>query len=565
MNTVKTGHGVLKKTNGGTKMKRWSRMRTLGLIACMLLTAAALFATGGAESGTAEPAEPKVFTYAISQEPPTIDPQLNSSGDGLTINSNLFEGLVRSDEMMQPVPAVATHWDISDDGLVYTFYLREDAHWKDGSPITAEDFVYSWTRVLDPNLGAKYANQMFYIKNGEAIYNGEMSPDQLGVEIIDDHTLEVTLEAPTLYIMEMFARNVFAPIDKDTVEANPEDWMLHPETCMSNGPFVLKDYAVNEHFILEKDPNYWNADAINVDEIHFVFIGDSGTSFAAFNAGEIDGTASFPSAETPSLMLNSDELHIRPRLSTLYVVFNTQVAPLDNPDVREALSKAIDRQLIIDSITMGGELPASGFVPPNMTVEGQDFRETAGDYGISATAMVEEAQSILAEAGYPNGEGWPAGVELVYADSATTKAICEALQEMWKTNLNITIELVAVESRVQKARRNDGEFMITTSGWGADYAYPMTFLDMWVDGSGTNYANYDNPEFDRLISAAKATSNTAEAADLLYEAEAMMIGRDHIIAPLNYRSRLILMKDYTSGWYIDTLGKYYFMYVDVDE
>lgn len=508
--------------------------------------------------------EPKIFTYSIGSDPATFDPQLNTAGDGVTINSNLFEGLVVTDEKMQPLPGVAKDWEISSDGLEYTFYLREDAKWKDGTPITTEDFIYSWSRVLNPEINAKYASHLFYLKNAKAIYNGDMDISKLGVEAVDTHTLKVTLEASTPYIMQLFARNIYAPVHKDTVEANPENWAAHPETCMSNGPFIMKEYALNERVVLVKNENYWNSDAIKLDELRFVFIGDSGTALSAFEMGEIDGTASIPSAQIPTLILQNDEFHVRPRLSTRYLAFNNQVAPLDNIKVREALSKSVDRSLITDNITLGGEVPATGIVPFNMIVDGKDFRETAGDYGISVTAMVEESQALLAEAGYPNGEGWPEGVELIYSDNDLYKSIAEALQQMWKTTLNIDIELVSVESKVANERRRNGEFTITIAGWGADYSYPLTFLDMWTSESGTNYARYNNPEYDDLINQVRNSSDPAESLALLYKAEELAIGTDYIIAPLHYRNRLILMRKNTSGWYINSLGKYYFMYTDVN-
>lgn len=513
---------------------------------------------------TEGPKEPKVFVYGMGSDPETIDPQINSGGDGMTINSNLFEGLVVTDADLTSKPGVAESWSISDDGLVYTFNLRKDAKWSDGSPITTADFVYSWTRVLNPELGAKYSSQMFYIKNGEAIFKGEMDISEFGIEAVDEHTFKVTLEAPTQYMLQLFARGVFAPVKKDVVEANPDTWTKNAETCIGNGPFILKDYSVNEHFVLVKDENYWNADAIKVDEIKFVFIADSNTSLAAFNAGEIDGTTNIPSAEKPILMQQSDEFNIRTRLSTRYMIFNNQHEILSNVKVREALSKAIDRQLIVDNVTMSGETPAAGFVPPGMIVEGKDFNETAGDYGIKPSAMVEEAQAALAAAGYPNGEGFPE-LEFMYADTDLYKRMAEVLQEMWKKNLNIDIKLSAIESKVYKSRRTEHDFEITISGWSADYSYPLTFIDMWIQGARTNYADYQNDEFDAIIRDIRNTADPAKSAELLYEAEEMFIGRDFIISPLYYNVSTILMKDYTSGWYTNALGKHYFMYTDINK
>lgn len=499
--------------------------------------------------------EPAIMVYNASEDPPTLDPQLNTKSEGSLINRNLFEGLVTIDENGEAQPGVAESWDISDDGTVYTFHINKDAKWSDGQAITANDFDYSWRRALDPTNVMKSVNYMFYIKNSEAVFNGEKDADELGFRVIDEHTFEFTLEAPTPYMLELLSFGVYKPVRKDIVEANPDNWTLSPDTCVSNGPMKMSSYRMNEKIILVKDENYWNGENKGkLDELHFVFIQDSSTALKAFEAGEIHGMNSLPSEEIQRLSMEGDELSIVPKLRTTYFAFNVGEAPFDNPKVREALILAIDKEEIVKAFVEGINVPATGFIPVGLTVDGESFREVGDKDGpiIPINGDLERAKAVLAEAGYPNGEGFPEA-EYLYNTNDDNKKIAEILQEMWKKNLNIDIDIVNVESKVHSERRHNGQFQIARAGWGADFNHPITFLDLFTSDAGNNTPQYRVPEYDELIRQSKRAIDPDETIELLHQAEDKILS-DYAICPLFYGTETALINSKFKGVRFSILG-----------
>lgn len=514
------------------------------------------------KSNMAKSAEgPQIMIYDLSEEPPTIDPQLNSKSQGSTIIGNLFEGLTRTDKDYNILPGMASHWDVSDDGLTYTFYLR-DTKWSDGKDVTSNDFIFAWQRAILPETGAKYASQLFSVKNGQKVYNGTMDVSELGVRAIDDKTLEMTLEAPISYILELIADSVYMPVREDIVSKNPDSWSTTPENCVSNGPFKLVEHVINDKMRLVPNENYWDSERVQLDELKFTFILDETTRLSAFEAGEIDGFAGVPTQDIPRLKIESSEFYILPGFSTYHNPFNVNKYPMDNAKVREAMVKSIDRETIINTVLMGAGAPASGFVPKGLILNGEDFREAGGDYGILPTAQIELAQGLLSEAGFPNGEGWPKGVEYVFKASGTNQKIAEVLQEMWKQNLNIDINLVVVEGKVESERRRSGNHYLSRSGWGGDYYSPMTFLDIFTSYSGNNSTGYNNPEFDRLIEAAKLETDLAKSLELMHQAENLALGQ-YIVNPVYYPTKNVMMKDYVKNWGVPPMGPVLFDEVEI--
>lgn len=504
-----------------------------------------------------ETKEPQVLTINLGSDPETLDPNKASESVGFNILVNTYEGLTRLDENDKAIPGVAERWEISDDGLTYTFYLREDAKWSDGKPVTAYDFEYSWKRALDPATAADYAYQMYYIKNGEKFNNGEVSADELGIKVIDDKTIQVTLEGPTPWMLEMFAFPTYYPVRKDVVEANPDTWALEADTFICNGPFKVAEWKHNEVVKLVKNENYWGKDRVKLDEINVTLINEATTALAAFEAGDVDIIEDVPSAEIPRLQAESDEFMILPALGTYYYTFNNAKEPVNDERVRKALSLAIDRKAIVETVTKGGQQPATGFVPYGLIVNGKDFREEGGNYGIDPNrAKVEEARRLLAEAGYPDGKGFPK-ITIRYNTSEGHKRIAEAIQEMWKKNLNIDVELENIEWKVYLKELEAGNYVVGRIGWLADYAHPMTFLDMWITGSGNNYTNWSDPEYDRLIKEAKMTSDEAKAAELMHKAEDIFMNRMTVM-PIYYYTDIIMVKKHVKGWRKTPLGWFFF-------
>ncbi len=511
-----------------------------------------------------ETVEQKIV-YNLGADPKTIDPQLNSAVDGSTIIHNAFEGLMREDENSKIVPGTAEKYEVSDDGTVYTFHIRKDAKWSDGKPVVAGDFEYAWKRALNPKVAAEYAYQLFYIKNGAAYYNQEKVGDKVataedvGVKVIDDNTLEVTLEAPVPYFLSLAAFPTYFPVRKDIIEGNEEKWTLKPDTYISNGPFKMSEWKEKESITFVKNENYWDAKNVKLETLEVKLIDDQITYLNAFKSGEIDVIESPPQAEIPTL-LDEGTAKIYPYLGTYFYVINVSdkakdVDPkaaeaLSNPKFRKALSLAIDRQLIVDKVAQGGQAPATSYVPAGILDSiGEEFQK---DYS-SKGANIEEAKKLLEEAGYPNGEGAPT-ITFTFNTDQGHQNIAQAVQDMWKTNLGINVELKNEEWAVFQDTRNNFQYSMARHGWIADYNDPMTFLDMWTTGNGQNNAGYSNKEYDKLIAQAKVELDDAKRTELLHKAEDILMDESPII-PLYYYTNVLCIDKNVKGTYKSPLGQ----------
>lgn len=511
-----------------------------------------------------ETVEQKIV-YNLGADPKTIDPQLNSAVDGSTIIHNAFEGLMREDENSKIVPGTAEKYEVSDDGTVYTFHIRKDAKWSDGKPVVAGDFEYAWKRALNPEVAAEYAYQLFYIKNGAAYYNQEKvggkvaTAEDVGVKVIDDNTLEVTLESPVPYFLSLAAFPTYFPVRKDIIEGNEEKWTLKPDTYISNGPFKMSEWKEKESITFVKNENYWDAKNVKLETLEVKLIDDQITYLNAFKSGEIDVIESPPQAEIPTL-LDEGTAKIYPYLGTYFYVINVSdkakdVDPkaaeaLSNPKFRKALSLAIDRQLIVDKVAQGGQAPATSYVPAGILDSiGKEFQK---DYS-SKGANIEEAKKLLEEAGYPNGEGAPT-ITFTFNTDQGHQNIAQAVQDMWKKNLGINVELKNEEWAVFQDTRNNFQYSMARHGWIADYNDPMTFLDMWTTGNGQNNAGYSNKEYDKLIAQAKIELDDAKRTELLHKAEDILMDESPII-PLYYYTNVLCIDKNVKGTYKSPLGQ----------
>jgi len=533
--------------------------KIISLILAAMLVMTALVGCGGKEKAGGEG---KVMRYNLSSPTKTIDPTLNASVDGAIIIVNAFEGLMRLDENDKAIPGIAEKYEISEDGLTYTFHLR-DAKWSDGEPVTAKDFEYSWKRALDAATASEYAYQMFYLKNGEKFNSGEATVDEVGVKAIDEKTLEVTLEAAVPYFIELTAFPTYFPLRQDIVEQYGEQWALKPESYISNGPFKAEALDQGSVFSFVKNENYYDAQRVKLDGVDFYFMEEISTAMASFESGDVDGLYRVAREQIPTFQKeNNPEFKIFPNLGTYFYSFNVNVEPTNNLKVRQALSMAIDRKAITSVISQGGELPATGFVPAGIKDhEGNDFREAGGDYGVTETAQVDKAKQLLAEAGYPNGEGFPT-IELIYNTDENHKKIAEAVQEMWKQNLGINVELSNQEWQVFQDTRNKGDYVIARDGWLADYVDPMTFLDMFISNSGNNHPHWNNPEFDALIGNAKKESDPEKRFQMMHQAEDLMMA-DQIVLPVYYYTNPMMFKSYVKDVRVSPLGFVYFDTADI--
>ena len=510
---------------------------------------------------SAEPAAQEM-TFVLNNIPDGLDPTVTNNSFAQYVILNCFEGLVTYDSTGAVVAGSAETWDISDDGLTYTFHLRDGLKWSDGTDLTADDFVYSIQHVLTPATGAQYVSMVTdYIKGAQEYYDGTGTAEDLGVKAVDAKTLEITLKQPTSYFIDVLSMWVYDPIQKATVEANGDAWSTKAETYVGNGPFKVTGMSMNENVILEKNENYWNADNVTLDKLTFRYVLDQATALTAYESGEVDGVISIPSSDYARLKADKAGVQTSPSYGTVYYNINCSAAPFDDPLVRKALCLAIDRQSIIDNVVQVDAQPAYSFLAPGYVVDGKDITEGRSDYGLSATADVEAAQAALAEAGYPNGEGFPT-LHLSYYDNDTVKKIVEAMAEMFKNNLNINVEVSSADWGIFYDDVVKGDYEVCAMGWSADYVNPMSFLPLFKTGDSTNNAFYSNADYDALVEQVMTESDPAKAAELTMQADAI-VSEDYACLPLYYKSNSYLMHDNISGYFMNASGGLYFKDVKV--
>jgi oligopeptide transport system substrate-binding protein len=503
---------------------------------------------------TAVPAEPVTFHYAFLLEPPGIDPGVSQGSVQSTLYAALYEGLVTVDDKGRIVPGAAESWDVSEDGTEYTFHLREGLKWSDGKPLTAKDFEYSWLRALMPETASTYSwfVEMF-IFNATPFAKGEVGAEEVGVKATDDLTLEVKLTRPAAYFLQALLAGVWNPVRQDVVEADPEKWPFNAETAISNGPFKLTEYKIGAYITAVKNENYWDADSITIDNLRFSFIGDENTAYNAFIAGDVDGIAGVPNTELIKLLTTDDRLHTYDQLRINFLRLNNDTPGLDNQKVRRAINLAIDRKGYLDGLGNINSKPIMGVVPGGLFLDGKEFREVSGDNGLTVTAQVEEAQALLADAGYPNGEGLP--VYRLHTFERWAKD-AEIIQQMLLNNLGIQTEIQSVDSKLFFPMIIDGQYDIAFGGWGGDYVHPMTFFDLFTSTAYDNATRWANPEYDDLINRARVATDEAVALDSMVQAEHILMEESPIV-PLIVPAGAIMIQDYVTNWFISPLDTLY--------
>lgn len=499
----------------------------------------------------------RYLVWRLYQEPKQWDPTNNSESVSDAIVKQLFEGLtVSTADGFKP--GIAESWDVSEDGKTYTFHLRQDAKWSDGDPVTAKDFEYSWRRICDPSFASEALQAMTdYVQGAQEYFDGTGSYDDIKATAIDDYTFEVVLKNVTPFFPQLVANDVYLPVKQDVVEAAGEGWEKKPETCVSNGPFMLEEYQVGSHMLFKKNPNYYDADAVSIPGIKAVIITDDNTAYQAYQAGEIDVMDHLPSEQIPQIVAEDPNVIVSADTGAQFLNFNVDKAPFDNVHVRKAVTYAIDRKQLVEQVLKDGSVPASGFIAPTCeTTEGGSFRTMEDDgypaeeYGINPRqANVEAAQQELAEAGYPGGEGFPS-VELTYANSDKNKKTCEAIQQMLEENLGITVTLRAEESNVFTSTKNNGNYQMATGGWTNSPYDASGLIKLFYSQNGNNTPqwrwkeyigaphdttlNPGNQAFDEAFDKAMASQGTARD-DAWREAEAALMA-DMPVAPLYYPS-----------------------------
>ncbi|HPQ46093.1 MAG TPA: peptide ABC transporter substrate-binding protein [Clostridia bacterium] len=524
----------------------------------VLVTILALALVIGLMAGCSAGAKGGELNWNIgSAGPKTIDPGLCGASDGGDVINNTFEGLIREKSGVVQ-PGIAKTWDVSEDGKTVTFNLRK-SKWSDGSDLTANDFVYAWLRAMDPDTASEYAWLWHYtnVVGAEDYVNGEGAREDVGIRAVDDYTFEVKLSDPTDYFVSLMSFYTFMPVKQSSVEAEGGEeglWATIPELAVSNGPFVLTEYTIGDGLRLEANPNYWNKRDVGLSAINGKFIDDENTAYQAYQSGELDFIPSVPTAEVPRLIAEDPNFYVFPLLGTYYYNFNMDLEIWADVRVRKAMAMAIDREVICETLA-AGQVPAGGFIPPGFIDDkGRDFFETAGMYGLATDdSKVAEAQALLAEAGYPGGEGFPEFV-MLYNTSEGHQTVAELMQEMFKTNLGIECTLENQEWAVFQDTRTQGDYQLSRGGWLTDFMDPSGMLGIFKNlDVAYNDPNYYNPDFEAALNEASSATTPEAHFDALYRAQDIFMN-DMPIIPVYHYSDTMLVSDKVVGWDRSVLG-----------
>ncbi len=521
----------------------------------------------GEKSGEEQSDGKKVLNLNNNEEPGSLHPGTAQGTHDSWVLEHAFEGLTKKTPEGEIVPGMAKDWEVSDDGITWTFNLREDVKWSNDDPVTAHDFEYAWKYALNPDTAAEYAYQLYYLEGGEE-YNSSENKDEyaeleekVGVKALDDHTLEVKLAEATPYFLDLTSFYTYYPVNKKVQEENPE-WALEADTYVSNGAFKLTEWKHKESMKLEKNENYYDKDKINLDEVNFVMIDNADTAWQMYQADELDLVYPLPPDVTGELSSKDDpEFELAPDFTVYYYNLNNDVKPFNNVKVRKALSMAIDRKAIVEHVQQGGQQPAYGIIPPGIPdVEG-DFQENSGDL---FKEDVEEAKKLLKEGLAEEGMDEMPEFKLTYNTDEGHKKNAEAVQEMWRKNLGINVTLENVEFQVKLDREKAGDYEISRGGWQGDYVDPMTFVDLWVTGGSFNDANWSNEEYDKNVKIAKTSMDPKERMEAMHKAEEILMDEMPII-PVYFYTMPFTVKPHVKGVFTPINRYPQFIYADIEK
>lgn len=540
--------------------------RTLSLVFALVMALSLLAGCGSKSStsgGTTATTGTKQLVAEIGPNPETIDPALNSAVDGGNMLIFAFDCLLNVDKDNNIIAGAAEKWETSADGLTWTFHLRKDLKWSDGSALTAKDFVYSWKRVADPKTAAPYAETVLGMVEGfDKAQTG--SVDSLAVSAPDDQTFVVKLSAPCAYFDKLAAFATLSPVNQTTIEKNGDSWATKPESYICNGPFYISEWVPSSYIVFTKNPNYRDASSIKLDSIKLLLMEDPNAAYAAYNTGEAMMIKDVPTAEIPNLRSNAN-FHVDPDMGTYYISMNDAKEPFTNAKVRQALSLAIDRDYVANTLMQGVYTPAYNFIGTGITDwDGSAFMANAngGQSYISKdnAANVAKAKQLLSEAGYPDGKGLPT---LTYStnDAGYHKVVAQYLQQAW-AELGVTLKVDVVEWASFTPLRRAGDYEISRNGWLYDYNDPSNMLDLLVSTNGNNDGKYNNPAYDALMEKAAAETDPQTRFGYLHQAEDLLMS-DAACIPVAYYNDFYLCSDKITGYWHSPYGYWYFQYADI--
>ena len=503
----------------------------------------------------------KILLLTVGSEPRTLDPQ---EAQGVTehhIIMAMIEGLVAPsiDDQSKAVPGMADRWEHNDDYSVWTFHIGDDRRWSNGDPVTAQDFVFSYRRMLTPSFGAQYADNLFILKSAEDYYHGKITDfDQVGVKALDPHTLRIELVGPTPYLLSLVQHDSWFPVNPKAIlkfgniDTRDSEW-TRAENYIANGPFKMKSWRPNDVIEVVRNPLYWDAANVKLNGINFYSIENMNTQERAFQAGQLHKTDQIPLDKVPYYRrMRPDLMRIDPYEGVYFYRMNIARKPLDNLKVRLALNLAVDREAIVKNILRQDQKPATGYTPPGM-----------GDYQPLDKMRYdpERARQLLAEAGYPNGQGFPK-FTIHFNTSESHRAIAEAIQQMWKEELNIDVRLENQEWKVYLDTQNNLNYDLSRSAWIGDFMDPVTFLSMWTTGNGNNNTNWGNPKFDALIEQAARTGDPKARLDILHQAEDLFLSEAPVVLVYWYTNTYLIQPS-VQNWNPLALGNHNYKYIDL--
>ena len=478
--------------------------------------------------------EKQIYHHGNGSEPQGIDPHIVTGVPEHHILISLCEGLTipnpNPDDMNGYMAGTAESWSVSEDGKEYIFNINKNARWSNGEPVTANDFVWSWKRILTASLGSQYPDMLYYLVGAYEYHNG-LTDDfgEVGVKAIDQKTLKVNLKNPTPFFLGLLSHYSTWPVHKETVlkygdiDDRNGEW-TRPGNFVCNGPFQLKSWELNNKIVVEKNPYYYDASIVKLNEIHYYPVSNVMTEDRMFRAGQLHLTSTLPSQKCPIYIEENPNLRIDPYMGTYFYRINTNHEALKDVRVRKALAYSIDRELLVNKVTKCGQIPAYSFTPP-------------GSNGYEPKTQIpfdpELAKSLLEDAGYSDENPFPK-LEILFNTNEDHRKIALAIQQMWQVNLGIEIELVNQDWKVYLNREMIGDFQISRAGWIGDYEDPNTFLDLMRPNRGNNKTGWENKEYDELVEKANTINNQSERYEMLYKAEEILIDNMPIIPLYTY-------------------------------
>lgn len=491
--------------------------------------------TGSAgNTETAAPSGPQKAVVNLVQEPPQMNPILSTDSVSGNVQRHVFEGLTRLGKDGKPIAGIAEKWESADNGMKWTFTLR-DAKWSDGTPVTADDFKYSFLTLLKADTASEYAYLGYYFKNGEAYNKGTAKAEDVGIKVLDPKKLEITLERPAPFILDLLAFHSFLPVKKDFYEKQEggKKYGAEADKMLYNGPWTIREWKHEDSIVLVKNPNYWNAKEINLEEIKFVMIKDSNTGLNTFKAGEVD-----------MILLTGDQVTqvkaegLKPVAfddgSSWYFEFNTKDKVMSNPNIRKALALSIDRKAFVTGVLKNNSKPAYSFTNPVIRGEKDSFANEVGapfvkDNDAKAKELFDKGLKELGLDKAPK-------IEMIGDDTDTARKYMQAFQEMWKKNLGFEVTLSNIPMKARLERTKNKDFSIVMAGWSADYNDPISFLDMFETGNGNNHTSYSSAEYDKLLKQAQNEKDAKKRMGILKSMEQLLM-KDLPVAPIYFRAR----------------------------